>query len=500
MFSGIDIPDSVVLVIELAIIGLLLLGISKFRNPPGARFGNHAALISILAAMALVLVTDGSRQPVLLAVVVAVGLVLGFVSAFKIPMTQMPSMIAIQNGMGGLASLMISFAELGFSRTPVSGLSGVGGFIGVVLGAFTLSGSIVAAAKLNNHLKNQGRSPAINPILVVIALAVAVACVFAWNVSGSLVMIILVGLVVLSLAMGYLFAIRIGGADMPVVISFLNSASGLAAAFTGLALNSRLLVVCGATVGSSGFILTAAMCKAMNRSLLNIFVGTTVASKGCGEVKSAEQAVSDEPAVEDSAVEQGAADACAAVAAIEPEVELTFEQKITKVACAARDAETVVFIPGYGMALAQAQFAVIALANALEKMGKNVLFAIHPVAGRMPGHMNVLLAEADVDYEKLIEMDEINPKFATTDLVFVVGACDVVNSAAIHKEGTPISGMPVLLAHEAKSVVVCNLDTRPGYSGVENPLYEDPRTVMLLGDAKATVEMITAAVSGTGAA
>lgn len=496
MLSGIELSKPVMLVIELAIIGLLLLGISRFRNPPGARFGNHAALISILASMALVLVTSGTRHPILLAVVVVIGLVLGFISAYRIDMTQMPAMIAIQNGMGGLASLMISFSELGFADKAPAALSGVGGFIGVVLGGFTLSGSVVAALKLNNRLKGAGKSGAINPMLIVTSLAAVAACVVAWGMTGSVALLILAGLVALSLLMGYLFAIRIGGADMPVVISFLNSASGLAAAFTGLALNSRLLVVCGATVGSSGFILTAAMCKAMNRSLLNIFVGTAQAARK--SVKAEGPANADAAEAEDASAAE--VDACAVVAAIEPEVELTREQKLTKVACAVRDAQTVVFIPGYGMALAQAQFAVIGLANALEKMGKNVLFAIHPVAGRMPGHMNVLLAEADVDYEKLIEMDEINPKFATTDLVFVVGACDVVNSAAIHKEGTPISGMPVLLAHESKMVAVCNLDARPGYSGVDNPLYEDPRTVMLLGDAKATVEELVSIVTGAGQA
>ncbi|HPB51624.1 MAG TPA: NAD(P)(+) transhydrogenase (Re/Si-specific) subunit beta [Myxococcota bacterium] len=485
MFQGIELSDNVVLIVEIAIIGLLLLGISRFRNPPGARFGNHAALISILAAMALVLVDNGTRHPILLGVVIVIGLILGFISAYRIDMTQMPAMIAIQNGMGGLASLMISFSEIGFADKPVTGLNGVGGFIGIVLGSFTLSGSVVAALKLSNRLKGAGKSGAINPLLVVTSLVAVAGCVVAWGMTGSIALLILAGLVLLSLVMGYLFAIRIGGADMPVVISFLNSASGLAAAFTGLALNSRLLVVCGATVGSSGFILTAAMCKAMNRSLLNLFVGTAHAKAAAGHCAKVEEQPAEAPA-----------DACEAVAALEPEVELTTEQKIAKVACAARDAKSVVFIPGYGMALAQAQFAVVNLATQLEKMGKNVVFAIHPVAGRMPGHMNVLLAEADVDYEKLIEMDEINPKFSSTDLVIVVGACDVVNSAAIHKEGTPISGMPVLLAHEAAMVAVCNLDARPGYSGVDNPLYADPRTVMILGDAKATMESLSTAVSG----
>ncbi|HQP95368.1 MAG TPA: NAD(P)(+) transhydrogenase (Re/Si-specific) subunit beta [Myxococcota bacterium] len=485
MFQGIELSDNVVLIVEIAIIGLLLLGISRFRNPPGARFGNHAALISILAAMALVLVDNGTRHPILLGVVIVIGLILGFISAYRIDMTQMPAMIAIQNGMGGLASLMISFSEIGFADKPVTGLNGVGGFIGIVLGSFTLSGSVVAALKLSNRLKGAGKSGAINPLLVVTSLVAVAGCVVAWGMTGSIALLILAGLVLLSLVMGYLFAIRIGGADMPVVISFLNSASGLAAAFTGLALNSRLLVVCGATVGSSGFILTAAMCKAMNRSLLNLFVGTAHAKAAAGHCAKVEEQPAEAPA-----------DACEAVAALEPEVELTTEQKIAKVACAARDAKSVVFIPGYGMALAQAQFAVVNLATQLEKMGKTVVFAIHPVAGRMPGHMNVLLAEADVDYEKLIEMDEINPKFSSTDLVIVVGACDVVNSAAIHKEGTPISGMPVLLAHEAAMVAVCNLDARPGYSGVDNPLYADPRTVMILGDAKATMESLSTAVSG----
>ncbi len=488
MFSGLIISNNIALVIELVIIGILLFGIAKFRTPPGARLGNHAAVVALLAAMAMVLVTSGSQHVVLLTVVIVVGLFLGYLSAYKIDMKQMPALIAIQNGAGGLASCLVSLLEMTKAQGDVSVMNGIGGYLGVVLGAFTLSGSVVAAMKLNNRLRNAGKSAAINPMLVVTAIAAVALCVVSWGMTGTTAVVLLAVIAVLSLVVGYLFAVRIGGADMPVVISFLNSFSGLAAAFTGVVLGSRLLIVFGATVGSSGFILTQAMCKAMNRSLLNLFVGTAAAGRKSRHAAqdAGQAAAADEPAE--------------SVEAAEPVVELTREQKVAKVAAAARDAKNVVFIPGYGMALAQAQFAVVGLANALEKMGKHVVFAIHPVAGRMPGHMNVLLAEADVDYEKLIEMDEINPKFATTDLVFVVGACDVVNSAAIHKEGTPISGMPVLLAHESKMIAVCNLDARPGYSGVDNPLYEDPKTVMLLGDAKATVEELTSIVTGAAQA
>jgi NAD(P) transhydrogenase subunit beta len=279
--------------------------------------------------------------------------------------------------------------------------------------------------------------------------------------------VLTVGLLTLASAAmmtGVLVAVRVGGADMPVMISFLNAASGLAAACCGIVVGNRLLVVCGATVGASGTILTGVMCRAMNRNMLSIFTGL------------AHHNVTTTPV-------------SAPVSAPEP-LPLNLEPPLERGIVAVREARRVVFVPGYGMALGQAQFEVVKLASLLERRGVHVRFAVHPVAGRMPGHMNVLLAEADVSYDQLIEMDEANTLFPDTDLAIVVGACDVVNPAAGNTEGTPISGMPVLRVQEARRVIVCNLDSKPGYSGVANTLYEMPHVILLFGQAKETLAQI----------
>jgi NAD(P) transhydrogenase subunit beta len=272
-----------------------------------------------------------------------------------------------------------------------------------------------------------------------------------------------------AVGLGAVFAVRIGGADMPVLISFLNATAGLAAAFCGLAIQNRLLIAAGATVVASGSILTHIMCKGMNRSLAAIFTGLPTASGRRDDGPA--------PAREPDALRPPAPARAEAVPAVS-------EDPLARAFRTLRDAATVIIVPGYGMALAEAQFETVELAEKLESTGKMVRFAIHPVAGRMPGHMHVLLAEAEVDYRKLAEIDAINAEFKDTDVALIVGACDVVNPAAIRTTGTPISGMPILLAHEARAAVVCNLDEKPGYSGVENPLYRDPRTIMLNGDAK----------------
>jgi NAD(P) transhydrogenase subunit beta len=297
-------------------------------------------------------------------------------------------------------------------------------------------------------------------------------------VSGhGVLVVLLIMLIAISVVLGVVFAIRIGGADMPVLISFLNATAGLAAAFVGIAIQNRMLIACGATVAASGSILTYVMCKAMNRGLMNVFVGI----KRAGVAKAPTSKLLSE-------VKTEAAPAEAAQA----------EGGIQSAARIARDAKSVIVIPGYGMALAHAQFKVVELMKVFEDMGKTVKFAIHPVAGRMPGHMNVLLAEADVPYDKLYEMDDINPEFPATDLVLIVGACDVVNPAAIRTDGTPISGMPILNAHEAKHVIICNLDEKPGYSGVENPLYEEERAILMFGNAADTLNDLILAVSARG--
>jgi H+-translocating NAD(P) transhydrogenase subunit beta len=464
------------LVIDLFIICLFLGGISLFYRPKEARTGNLMAACAIAAAFLAVLLRNPFEEPALIIIALALGAAAGWLVARAVNMIQIPAMVAFQHGAGGIAAFLISFVELtraALIPTPVVGE--ISGFLGLVLGAATFSGSMVASGKLANLLNQKpvnfkGHSLWLLGIALLIVLVAAIAGLTGNPARGYL----LAALIGLSIVLGVVFSIRIGGADMPILISFLNATAGLAAAFCGIIIQNRLLVACGATVAASGSILTHIMCKAINRGLTKVFVG--IQQKGVPKPKDlffeplAGNGETPEPLMAATSSEDG------------------FSQAIR----AAEDAAKVIIIPGYGMALAQAQFKVVELAQKLESMGKDVRFAIHPVAGRMPGHMNVLLAEAEVDYEKLIEMDDINPEFSDVDLVLVVGACDVVNPAALDSEGTPISGMPVLMAHEAKTVVVCNLDEKPGYSGVENPLYGMDKTITLFGDAGATVEKLLA--------
>jgi NAD(P) transhydrogenase subunit beta len=283
-----------------------------------------------------------------------------------------------------------------------------------------------------------------------------------------------------SMALGILFSIRIGGADMPVLISFLNATAGVAAAFCGVVIENRLLIACGATVAASGSVLTFIMCQAMNRNLFKVLSGIHLEDR-----KDTRQGLKkpDQPA---------AAESAGIAAKLEMHREKSRKDPFEQAIEAATNAQSIVIVPGYGMALSEAEFEVVQLGEKLDELGKDIRFAVHPVAGRMPGHMHVLLAEAEVDYDKLFEIDDINSEFNNTDLVLVVGACDVVNPAALENVETPISGMPILLVHEARCIVVCNLDEKPGYSGVDNPLYCNPKTILLLGDAKVTVSRILA--------
>jgi len=286
----------------------------------------------------------------------------------------------------------------------------------------------------------------------------------------------LVALLASAIVLGIIFAVRIGGADMPVLISFLNATAGLAAAFCGIAIGNRLLIACGATVAASGSILTHVMCQAMNRGLVNVFAGLRLDSKS--ETTSSTVVTAASTPEGDSR---------------EP-VEERGDPRVRAVSLLG-DAQRVIIIPGYGMALAEASEEVVQLGERLSDMGKEILFAIHPVAGRMPGHMHVLLAEAEVDYANLRELKDVNGDFVETDVALIVGACDVVNPAAIERSDTPISGMSILRADEARHVIVCNLDERPGYSGVPNPLYSNAKTVLLLGDAKMTVSTLLQGLS-----
>ena len=456
---------ALILATDFLIILLLLMGFLQFRNPTGARRGNFTAAFALLCTFGLVIGRHGSVEPGLVFAALLLGGALGWAVAGRIHMIQIPAMVAFQHGAGGIAACLIAFLELtrGTGGTATT-LSEVLGLLGLTIGTATFSGSMIAGGKLAGLMKQQPVVVRFHSLLVLgCSFAVLLVAGIAGKGGPQTPVISLLILIGLSILLGILFSIRIGGADMPVLISFLNATAGLAAAFCGIALQNRLLIACGATVAASGSILTHVMCVAMNRGLTKVFMESVSKQRTEGR---------EVPTVEKSLIPSETADGGNG-----------FEYALS----AARIAKNVVIIPGYGMALAQAQFQVVRLARRLEELGKSVKFAIHPVAGRMPGHMNVLLAEADVDYEKLVEMEEINPEFPATDLALVVGACDVVNPAAITQEGTPISGMPILMAHEAKVVVVCNMDEKPGYSGVNNPVYEMAKTITLFGDAKETL-------------
>lgn len=453
------------LFLDFCVIGILILGIWLFRWPNTAKLGNLTAAFALTCAAALVLYRSGTLYPYIVLISLVIGSAVGYWVARKVTMIQIPAMVAFQNGAGGLASFLISFVELMRGSQHLGAVNEFFGLLGLTTGALTFSGSMIAGGKLSNKL---GQTPRILPKhtwLVMINLAAIVALIIAvlFAPPGSQIFLYVL-IVLLSILFGIIFSIRIGGADMPVLISFLNATTGLAAAFCGMIIENKLLISCGATVGASGSILTYVMCRAMNRSLFRVFVPLETSRQN--PVVNNRQTLTADP-VEKNGLQKA--------------VELV------------RKAKKVIIIPGYGMALAQAQFKVVELASILESMRIQVKFAIHPVAGRMPGHMNVLLAEAEIDYDKLYEMDEINPEFSQTDAVLIFGACDVVNPAAVEIEGTPISGMPILTAHDAEKIIICNFDANPGYSGVENTLYENPKTIMLLGDAGSTAtELIDA--------
>ena len=462
------------LLIDIAIIVMFMV----FRTPRGARRGNLITALAFAAALALVFVRNDIGHPVLIALAIAAGGVLGWYVSVKVTMTRTPALIALQNGAGGGASLLVSSVELTARAAEMGALNTAFAYSGVLIGAVALSGSVLAALKLENRIDPRPRTyTGHNWILLALLAVFATGVVIAGPLEGAerASVILLIGAT--ALVFGVVFSMRIGGADMPVLISFLNTLSGLAAACVGVALGNQMLIAAGAMVGSSGLILTWVMCTAMNRNLVGVLTGnplTTQAKRRMrvgADAPAVDAAPTPEQPVPDDPGDSGAAEVPPA------------ERAVT----ALTNAESVIIVPGYGMALAHAQFDVARLASVLEQAGKKVRFAVHPVAGRMPGHMHVLLAEADVDYDKLFEMDSINDDFGSTDVALVVGASDVVNPAAIAAEDTPISGMPILRVHEARAVIVCNLDDRPGYSGVPNPLYGDSKTIALFGDAKDSV-------------
>jgi NAD(P) transhydrogenase subunit beta len=461
--------------IDLAIILVLVIGISQFRTPRRARLGNLWGAAALSGAVVVVLIRHPIESVGVVLVAFSAGGVSGAAVACRVQMIQVPSTVAFQHGMGGLAALLIATIELtrqaGLSLSPILESSAL---LGLVTGGATFSGSLIAAAKLANWLRQTPmRLPRHNVVLVALAALLLLLMTLVATSDGAAAFAI-VGLVLGSMMLGGIVAVRVGGADMPVLISFLNATAGLAASLCGIAVGSRLLVACGATVAASGSILTHVMCQAMNRGLRSIFAG---APSSPANPLSVSEAI------------------CQGVAHGPPAAESDKSGSMsgdpfTRAMTALRNAQRVILIPGFGMALADAQEEVVKLGDTLSGLGKNVQYAIHPVAGRMPGHMHVLLAEAEVDYSLIRDLKDINREFAQTDLALIVGACDVVNPAALDKAGTPISGMPILRADEARDVIVCNLDERPGYSGVDNPLYRNPRTILLWGNAKYTINRL----------
>ena len=448
-----------------------ILALKGLSHPLSARRGNLFGIAGMSMAVVTTLAIAGQIQWALLAL--TVGGVVGWYVAKRVEMTQMPELVAAMHSLVGLAAVLIAFAVVSNPSAfnigvPLPRGNRVELFIGTFVGAMTFSGSVIAFGKLANLGKKFrlfSSAPIVftgqhivNLLLAVIMVALGIAFVLA---ASDAQWPPFIAMTALAFVLGVLIIIPIGGADMPVVISMLNSYSGWAASGIGFSLNNPLLIVAGALVGSSGAILSYIMCKAMNRSFFSVILGGFGAAEGAAAA-----------ATEQRSVKSGSAD---------------------DVAFLLGNAESVIIIPGYGLAVARAQHAVKEMAQKLIAKGVNVRYAIHPVAGRMPGHMNVLLAEAEVPYEQVLEMEDINSDFGTADIAFVLGANDVVNPLA-EQPGSPIYGMPILEAHKARTVVVNKRSMASGYAGIDNPLFYLDKTMMVFGDAKKVVEDIVKAL------
>ena len=443
---------------------LFIFGLRRLSTPRTARSGNRLAAIGMLVALAATLLDRAIVSWWEIAIGTVVGAAVGIYSARRVQMTAMPQMVALFNGMGGATAALVSIAEFirdyGHAVTPGVGAA-VSGALGIAIGAVSFTGSLVAFGKLQEILPGR---PLLFPGRHVVnaLLTLAVLALGAWIGRGDISPQPVWGLFALALLLGVLVVLPIGGGDMPVMISVLNSLTGVAAALTGIVLRNQVLVVAGMLVGASGTLLTLLMSRAMNRPLSNVMFG------GFG----AESAAAGGTAVARPVRQTSAEDAAVAMAF----------------------ANRVIVIPGYGLAVAEGQRQVKELASELEKRGVDVKYAIHPVAGRMPGHMNVLLAEADIPYDQLLDMEQINPDFDHTDIALVVGANDVVNPAARTDRSSPLYGMPILDADHAKNVIVLKRSMKAGFAGVDNDLFYAPNTQMLFGDAKQSLAQLTEAV------
>ena len=439
---------------------LFIVGLKRLQSPVTARRGNRVAALGMLIAVIVTLFSQEILTPVEMIGGLLIGGFIGAVLAMRVQMTAMPELVAAFNGFGGLASALVAAAEIIPMVLEHDGTaeidSGVFPYLSVLVGMVTFSGSVIAFLKLSGKMTGNPIEFPGRYVVLVAFLALMIASI-VWTFIGGEILLCFLILAALSLIFGILIVLPIGGADMPVIVAFLNALSGLAAAATGFVLSNTVLIISGALVGASGIMLTNTMCVAMNRKFWQVMVGGFGGDsdeEGAGKLADGRTITSTTP--DDTAIM------------------LSYARKV-------------IIVPGYGLAVAQAQHQVRELADVLQAQGVEVKYAVHPVAGRMPGHMNVLLAEANVPYDSLFEMDEINHEFESTDVALVIGANDVVNPAARHDKSSPIYGMPILNVDQAESVVFLKRSMRPGYSGVPNLLFFEPNTRMLFGDAKDSV-------------
>jgi H+-translocating NAD(P) transhydrogenase subunit beta len=447
---------------------LFIFGLKQLGSPATARQGNVIASVGMLLAIVATLLDRQVVNYQMILIALALGSAIGVFAAYKVQMTEMPQMVGLLNGLGGAASALVAIGEfwrLLSSGEPVTLYATITIILGVLIGGVTLTGSLVAFAKLQGLLPGAPITfPLQQPVNALLLIGFLAGSGYLIASGGNLS--VFLGLVAISVVLGVLFVIPIGGGDMPVVVSLLNSYSGLAASAAGFVVVNNMLIIAGALVGASGIILTQIMCKAMNRSITNVLFGA-FGSSGSVSVAGASSSSVDK--------------AVKSVDAEEAAMMLGY-------------ARNVVIVPGYGMAVAQAQHAVRELADQLERLGVEVKYAIHPVAGRMPGHMNVLLAEANVPYPLLYDMEDINPQFEETDVALVIGANDVVNPAARSNETSPIYGMPILEVDRAKHAIVIKRGMSTGFAGIDNDLFYKDKTMMLFGSAKDVVTQLVSEV------
>lgn len=459
---------SILIICYLVASVFFVIGLKMLSHPDSARKGNILAAVGMgVGILGTLLLHESNGESIhnheWMILAMLIGTVLGWVSAKRVAMTAMPQMVSIFNGMGGACAAAISLIEFGHATSHVEGAApmsmGMSMTIiaGLIIGSVSFSGSVIAFFKLQGIMEKNLRLPAQNIFNSAMMLATIGLGVYIVS-SGSTDMSLVLTVFALSIVYGVMFVAPIGGADMPVVISLLNSFTGMAAAFGGFLYNNQAMLTGGILVGAAGTLLTVLMCKAMNRSLVAVLF-SAFGSSGSGAASSSTQGS-------------------------------IKETNATDVAVMMNYATNVVIVPGYGLAVAQGQHIVQKMASILEERGVNVKYAIHPVAGRMPGHMNVLLAESNVPYSQLLDMEEINPEFPASDVVIVIGANDVVNPAARHDTNSPIYGMPILDADKAKNVIIMKRSMSAGYAGIDNELFYYPNAYMFFGDAKKSLERL----------